>query len=49
MDVKFGFNIKEVKLKAFENRTLRKIFGPKRDVVWTGLVWVRTNTGEELL
>jgi hypothetical protein len=39
----------EHRLSVFENRVLRRIFGPKRDeVMWTGLVWLRIGTGEEL-
>jgi hypothetical protein len=50
----------EYRLRVFENRVLRRIFGPKRDEV-TGewrklhkeelrdLVWLRIGTGGELL
>jgi hypothetical protein len=45
------------RLRVFENRMLRRIFGPKMDevtaewdwVMWTGLVWLRIGTGGELL
>ena len=34
MDVKFGLTLREEhRLRVFENRVLRKIFGPKRDGV----------------
>jgi hypothetical protein len=40
----------EQRLRVFENRVLRSIFGLKRDeVMWTGLVWLRIGTGGELL
>jgi hypothetical protein len=54
----------ECRLRVFENRVLRRIFGPKRDEVtgewrklhndffkkwdvgvWTGLGWLRIETG----
>jgi hypothetical protein len=36
MIVKFGLTNKEYKLRVFENRVMRRTFGPKRDQVTRG-------------
>jgi hypothetical protein len=41
--------MEEHRLRVFENRVLRRIFGSKRGGRLTGFVWLRIGTSGEIL